>query len=355
MRIRSPSRLFLKLLLALWASMLLSFVTGFVFLMLLDYRPMDTGRGPPPFFPAVPWLSGTLTMIAVGFALAWYLSKPLKDLRWALREVSAGHFDTRVTPRMGTRRDEITDLAVEFDQMAAQLQRLTEAHGVLLHDISHELRSPLTRMQAAIGLLRQEPARTPQMLDRIEVEGTRLDTLIGELLTLHRLEAGAAAVRERVDVLELLHAIAEDAAFEAQATGKSVRIDAPGSFVADVEGELIYRAFENVVRNAVKFSPPNGEVAIDAYASSNGALLTCHVRDRGPGVPLHMLDGIFEPFARAEGNEGTKGSGLGLAIAKRAMIAHGGSISAALREGGGLDIRLELPTLVLEKSGARPR
>jgi signal transduction histidine kinase len=182
------------------------------------------------------------------------------------------------------------------------------------------------------------------MIDRVDRECQRLDALVEELLTLHRLEAGRASVaRGRVDILELLHAIAEDADFEARAWSRSVTIDAPGTFVAEVDGELIYRAFENVIRNAVKFTAPGTTVEIRSRVSGDGSMLETCVEDHGPGVPSDMLDAIFEPFTRVEGSESVRGTGLGLAIARRTMTIHGGSIRAALREDGGLAITLELP------------
>ena len=120
------------------------------------------------------------------------------------------------------------------------------------------------------------------------------------MLTLHRLTAGAGLARDRVDVIELLQAIAEDEDFEAQAIERSVSIDAPGEFVAEVNGELVYRALENVIRNALA---PHTEMEIEARVSSEGSELVTTVSDRGPGVPLHMLEAIFEPFIRAEGSE----------------------------------------------------
>jgi len=341
---RRTAGLFWKLVLALWLSMGLSIAGGIAYLHL-------TGKNLPvddlPKFgvvPLVPLVSGSLTILIVGLLLAWYLTRPLRHLRWALHRVAQGRFETRVHPLMGRRRDEIADLAHDFDRMAAQLQKLTESRTLLLHDISHELRSPLTRMQAAIGLLRQDASRTPAMIDRIERESLRLDALVEELLTLHRVEAEApGAVRERVDVLELLHAIAEDADFEARAAKRSVSIDAPGRFICDVNGELIYRAFENVVRNALKFGPPGAVVEICARLESDGGALVTTVKDRGPGVPSDMLQAIFEPFTRVEGSDSVGGVGLGLAIAQRAMALHDGHIEAALREGGGLMVTLRLP------------
>lgn len=338
-----PGRLFWKLLLALWVSMILSISGAATYFHL-------TGRSPPPvdgiarigMLPIVPLVSAGIAILITGLALAWYLSRPLQHLRWALRQMAEGHLDTRVQPLMGRRSDEIVDLAQDFDRMAARLQQLTESRKVLLHDISHELRSPLTRIQAAIGLLRQDPSQSDAMIGRIGREGERLDSLIEELLTLHRMEAGEA-VRERVDVVELLYAIAEDADFEARASSRSVVIEAPGQFVADVNGDLIYRAFENVIRNAVKFSPEGAMVEILCTITGDGRVLETLVRDRGPGVPEHMLEAIFQPFTRVESNEPIHGVGLGLAIARRAMEMHGGQVKAALRRGGGLEVLLTLP------------
>lgn len=344
MRLRKPGRLFWKLLAALWASVVASFAATALLFQLAGVRPPTDQDGVIlQLFPLVPLAIAAATMVIVCAGLAWYIAKPVAELRWALRQAGKERFDTRVQPRMGARRDEIADLAQEFDAMAAQLQRLTESRRTLLHDISHELRSPLTRMQAAIGLMRQVPPRAPEMLSRIEGEAGRLDELIGELLTLHRLEAGAQSGHERVDVIELLQAIAEDAHFEAQASGRAVRIEAPGSFVADVNGELIYRAFENVIRNAVKFSPAGETVDVLAGLDSENGALVCQVLDRGPGVPADRLATIFEPFAQIEGPGNAGGFGLGLAIAKRAIEAHGGRITAALRSGRGLDVTIRLP------------
>lgn len=341
---RRTGRLFWKLVLALWLSMSLSMAGSVAYIRFIGNRiPFSElpSLGPVPL---VPIATATLVMLMTALLLAWYLARPVQHLRWALRQVAAGRLDTRVQPLMGCRRDEIADLAHDFDGMAAQLQQLGESHQALLHDISHELRSPLTRMQAAIGLLRQEPSQMPALIERVEREIKRLDALVEELLTLHRLEASRAGeARERIDIIELLHAMAEDADFEARASGRSVMIDAPGSFVAVVNGELVYRAFENVIRNAVKFTEPGTAAEIRARVSNDGTVLETTVQDRGPGVPPAMLDAIFEPFVRVDGSESVRGAGLGLAIAQRTMTIHGGRISAALRTGGGLVVTLSLP------------
>lgn len=339
----NPGRLFWKLVMALFLSMVLAGVGVWAYVTLTGHPlpppPDDMPRGPTPLIPIIAALFGSL---AAGLVLAWYLSRPLRHLRWALDRVAHGRLDTRVRPFMRGRRDEIADLAHDFDRMAEQLQKAVESRRVLLHDVSHELRSPLARMQTAIGLLRQDPALTEPMLARIELESERLDHLIEELLTLHRLEAGAPATpRERVDLIELLHAIAEDAEFEARAKGNQVRIDAEGTYVTEVHGELIYRALENVIRNAVKYSPDGACVDVVARTGVDG--LEVSVSDRGPGVPAEMLDPIFEPFVRLPHPAAGRGAGLGLAITRRAMTMHGAHAKAALRQGGGLEVTLSFP------------
>jgi len=339
-------RLFWKLLLALWVSMILSLGGAVIYLRITGQR-LPPDQIPFPNVggvPLVPMISGAVAVLVVGWGLAWYLSRPLHHLRWALHSLTEGNFDTRVTPLMGRRRDEIVDLADEFDRMAAQLQRLTEARQQLLHDVSHELRSPITRLQVAAGLLKQDPSQAATLIERIQREAERIDELLEELLTLYRLEAGAETpLTDTVDVIELLKSIAEDAEFEAKSAARSVAIDAPGRFVAAVNGELIYRALENIVRNAVKFTLPGTTVEIVARTNDAATELVVTVSDRGPGVPRDKLESIFEAFTRVEGSEATRGAGLGLAIARRAVTLHGGRIDAMLREGGGLTLTVKIP------------
>jgi two-component system OmpR family sensor kinase len=340
---RRLGRLFWKLLLALVMSNVLAIggTVGFFSV---------TGHIPPPPegmpmwgpIPIVPFVSAVIAVLVISLVLAWYLSHPLRHLSWALGRFAEGRLDTRVEPLMSGRRDEIADLANDFDRMAARIEQLAQANRSLMHDISHELRSPLTRLQAAIGLLRQDPTQADELIERIGRESERLDMLIEELLTLHRLDAGpTGAVPQRIDVIELLQAIADDADFEARASGRTLRLDAPHSFITEAHGELLYRAFENVIRNALKFSPAGSR--IDVAARVGGSTLITTVQDRGPGVPSDMLQAIFEPFTRVEGSESVRGTGLGLAIARRAMLLHGGEVEAGLREGGGLVVTLSLP------------
>lgn len=343
---RRLGSLFWKLLFAIVMSMVLAIgaMTGYLYLTGHEAPPPPEGLPMWGPVPVVPFLAVTGAVLLISLLFAWYLSRPLRHLSWAMDRFAEGRLDTRVGPLMSGRRDEIADLAHDFDRMAARIEQLAQANRALMHDISHELRSPLTRLQAAIGLLQQDPAQAAAMIERIMLESERLDMLIEELLTLHRLDAGPNGVpQQRVDVIELLQAIADDADFEARASQRTLCLDASGSFVIVAHGELVYRAFENVIRNALKFSPPGSRIEVDARIAEGGRMLVTTVQDRGPGVPAGMLQAIFEPFARVEGSESVGGTGLGLAIARRAMLLHGGTVEATLREGGGLVVTLALP------------
>jgi two-component system OmpR family sensor kinase len=299
------------------------------------------GRRPPP--PQRPWLlivMGTLASLAVSALLAWYLARPIRNLRWAFRAAADGRLDTRVRPLMKGRRDEIADLGEDFDQMAQKLQNLVTAQRRLLHDVSHELRSPLARLHAAIGLARQDPRKLEPSLDRIEREAARVDELVGEVLTLARLEGGTASgAEETVDFADLVADIAEDARFEAEAAGRKVALRSAEQVLVRGRSELLHRAVENVVRNAVKHTSPGTTVEVELSVAGERAIL--HVTDRGPGVAPGEAERIFEPFYR--GSADPDGFGLGLAIAHGAVAAHAGAIRAANAPGGGLRVEIDLP------------
>jgi two-component system OmpR family sensor kinase len=247
---------------------------------------------------------------------------------------------------IGRRRDDVADLGRDFDRMAQQLQALIAAQRALLHDVSHELRSPLARLQAAIGLARQSPGKTEASLERIEREAERVDELVGELLTLSRLEARIgqeARQREQdVDVVDLVAAVVADAEFEAQATGRGVTLSGADELIADVEPELLHRAFENIIRNAVRLTREGTTVEVEVEADAADGFRV-RVADRGPGVPETERERIFEPFHRVSSGESGAGFGLGLAIARRAIEAHGGSVRVSDREGGGLVVEIVIP------------
>jgi two-component system OmpR family sensor kinase len=306
-------------------------------------RAAETRPSPPPFLE--PWqliAIGTASSLAVSALLAWYLARPIRNLRWAFNAAAQGKLETRVLPRMGRRRDEIADLGRDFDRMAQQLQTLVSAQARLLHDLSHELRSPLARLHAAAGLLRQDPDNLPRSLDRIEQETDRLDALVGEVLDLARLEGGTLpAPVATLDLAELVSSIVEDARFEAQASGRDVSFHSRAVALVSGRADLLHRAIENVVRNAVKYTPVDTDVEVELRATATCATLT--VADRGPGVPDDQLARIFEPFYQTNSAQQPDGFGLGLAIAQRAINLHRGRIRATNESAGGLRVEIELP------------
>ncbi|EJC82995.1 signal transduction histidine kinase [Rhizobium leguminosarum bv. trifolii WSM2297] len=291
----------------------------------------------------VPWLSIFVSSTVAAAALARYLIRPVVHLRDGLSALAHGRFDVRIGDQMAGHRDEVTALAHDFDSTAARLQELQDAQQRLFHDVSHELRSPLSRLQAAVGVLRQSPAKLGAMLDGMDREVERLDALVGEVLTLARLTAGSGLPlkTQTVDVIELLNEILGDAAFEAQARQVSITTSVEGGFRAEVEGELIYRALENVVRNAVKYTAEHSSISVSCEAAAD-RLKIC-VADQGPGVKRDELERIFQPFSRGKEAVPRGGYGLGLAITRQAIERHGGRVHAALPEAGGLAITLELP------------
>jgi signal transduction histidine kinase len=227
--------------------------------------------------------------------------------------------------------------------MTGRLRALLEGQKNLLHDVSHELRSPLARLQAAIGLAHQQPDKAAASMERIERESVRMDKLVGELLTLSRLEAGAFdAPRQEFSIGELLDDIMQDASFEAATNGRQLVFGGNADAQLAGQPELLARAIENVVRNAIKHSPAGGKVEVETALEQS--FIRIRVMDNGPGVEQEDLGKIFEPFYR--GNSTAKdvdGHGLGLAIARQVVQQHGGRIAAANRAGGGLCVELALP------------
>jgi two-component system sensor histidine kinase CpxA len=279
------------------------------------------------------------------FFLNRHITMPLFELRRGTETIAAGNLTARVSGGLRNRRDEIGQLGRDFDRMAERLESLVDSHKRLLGDVSHELRSPLSRLLVALGIARRANAEEmPELLDRIALEARRLDSLIGQLLTLSRIESGShAAAVSSMDLTALVHEVVADADFEARAQSRRVSVIAFEECTVSGSEELLRSAVENVVRNGVRFTPERTAVEVSIRRERDCAVI--RVRDLGPGVPETMLSEIFLPFRRVQPAHGARneGSGLGLAIAHRAVAANGGKIGAMNAADGGLIVDIEVP------------
>ncbi|PKO94350.1 MAG: two-component sensor histidine kinase [Betaproteobacteria bacterium HGW-Betaproteobacteria-10] len=293
----------------------------------------------------------TMAMVSLLFAigLTWYLYRPIRYLHEASQRFASGDLSVRVSDQIGRRRDEIADLGRDFDEMARRLQTTIEEKTRLLHDVSHELRSPLARMQIALELSRQTPGRAGEMWQRIGHEIDRLDKTLGETLTLARLESGANMPHDQcVNIVELLADIVADAQFEAGPGGRQIVFAAEEEILVTGRCEILHSAFENVIRNAVLHTPEGAAVVISLSRPTDNLAMVA-VCDCGPGVPDNELVSMFTPFSRGRSDNKAQGYGLGLAIVRHAIEAHGGTVSAANKASGGLCVSLLLPVTTLDR------
>jgi len=306
----------------------------------------------PRGVPITGLIIGVITSGLVCYLLSWYLTKPIVRLRTATRQLAAGDLTARTGAPASVRRDEVAGLMRDFDAMAERIETLLKAQSRLLNDISHELRSPLARLNVALGLARQRAGvESADMLDRIELEASRLNELIGRILTLARLEDGEQRVPQTpVPLNDIVISVTEDAEFEAQARHCHVRTSIPeGNWEVSGNASLLHSAVENVVRNAIRYTQEGTSVDIELARIVTGGTQQAVVRvsDSGSGVPPEALAKLFEPFYRLDDARGrqTGGVGLGLAITERAVRFHGGKVTASNRNGGGLVVEIRLPLI----------
>ncbi len=283
--------------------------------------------------------------IAVGvllcYWLAFHLTSPVRALERAVDRFGRGDLSARVNSK---RRDELGQLGRAFDQMAERVETLLTAERRLLLDISHELRSPLARLGVAAELARSDENREAA-LNRIQKESERLNDLVSGLLQVTRAESDPGTLGgEAVRLDELLAEVAEDCAVEARARGCRLESAANGAATVKGDPELLRRAVENVVRNAIRYAP--ADTGVEMKLEGRGSSAVVRVRDRGQGVPAEALARIFDPFYRVDSDRdrASGGVGLGLSIARRAVELHKGTIRAR-NAGPGLEVEIELPAV----------
>ena len=327
---------------------------GAPFVAALGGIPDELPPPKPTRFPLIPpdfWFRIGISFVVGGlvcYGLAWHLTAPIRQLRTAAQRLAAGELAARVPIRAGARGDEVTDLGRDFNRMAERIEQLLTAQKQLVRDISHELRSPLARLNVALALVRRDaPGATAAELDRMEQEADRLNEMIGELLGLSLLESDGSDGRlgkETVDLAGLVAEVVGDADFEAAADGRHVRLTAAAPLAVEGGREVLRRALENVVRNGMRYTAEGTtvEVSLELHGSTHAAI---RVRDHGPGVPEENLADIFRPFYRvAEARDRQSGgTGIGLAITERTITLHGGTVRAENARDGGLIVEIILP------------
>ena len=301
---------------------------------------------PPNFLPVLQTqilriLAVFLTAGLVCYALALYLTAPISKLRLAARRFAGGDLHTRLDIK---RRDELGELAREFDQMAERIETLLTSEKRLTQDISHELRSPLARLNVALELARNKAnPETIGLIERIGVESNRLNEMISRLLVLSKLETGSENFEKReLNLTKIFEQVAADADFEARGNNKSVKILQKDNVRVFGSETLLRSAIENVLRNAVRYT--KDETTVDVKLAKNGKTAVISIKDNGAGVPEGELDKLFCPFYRVNTarERKTGGIGLGLAIAERAVHAHQGAIKAS-NTADGLAVEITLP------------
>ncbi|HME06168.1 MAG TPA: ATP-binding protein [Bryobacteraceae bacterium] len=284
------------------------------------------------------WIIGAVILLCYGFS--YHLTSPLRRLREVVDQFGRGELSVRAAAT--GRHDEFGQLSASFNKMADRIQTLLTAERRLLMDISHELRSPLARLGVAVELARSGEERD-HMLDRIEKEAQRLNQLVGELLQVTRVEGDPSQRKtETVELDRLLGEVVEDSLIEANMKGCRIELTTAGPASVTGDEELLRRAIENVLRNAIRYAPTGSAIGVELTRS--GSLAQVLIRDQGPGVPEESLARIFDAFYRVDSdrNRVSGGVGLGLAIARRSVELHGGTLRAENKYPG-LAVMMGLP------------
>lgn len=317
------------------------------------YTLVTTGRRPPrtllaPGPAGVGMRLGVAAIISalVSLLLARYLAAPLGHLSRASRQFATGDLSVRVGAGLERRQDEFGQLARDMDEMAGRLQQLQQANQRLLRDVSHELRSPLARLRVALEIARnKDRSLVADELNRIELESERLEKLVDEVLSLLRESSGARELKlSGFDLADLLQDLVETVNYEISDGREPIALQVKSPLHMDADRELLWRVFENLLRNALIHSGDAGAIRVMAH-QTEGEQIMVSVSDSGPGIDEAQIKNIFEPFFRIDEarNRNSGGHGLGLAIAASAVRRHDGRISASNRKEGGLEVCVLLP------------
>lgn len=285
-------------------------------------------------------LAAFFTLLA-SWLLARLYTRSLHTLDSAIRRFADGAFDTRTSAELSNGDAEVANLARVFDGMADKIESLITRQRRLFHDVSHEIRSPLARIEVALELARRAPERTQNSLGRIEKEVGNINALVESLLTYARLENGANMTKSPIGLADIIEGVADDLGFEAQQKNVAVKTILEGDPVINADGNLLARALDNIARNSLRHAPAQSQIVLSLSSDAESFIIRC--RDTGPGMPEEELVNMFSPFVRGANVPTGTGFGLGLAIAKRSVTAHGGSILARNIKPHGLETEIRLP------------
>jgi len=276
----------------------------------------------------------------VSFLLSWVITKPIRQFQLATQDIKTNLANRNNLDKLNQRSDEFGELAQDFEAMANHLSRLLSSQKQLVSDVSHELRSPLSRLKIALGLI--EKNSDDKNIERIKLESRRMEEMLENILTLSRLEADEIDTqKEPCNLSRIVKSVVDDARFEASEAGIIIEQDVVEACEITGVQEALFSGIENIVRNAVRYTGENGAIEITIKQSAE-AIELC-IKDSGPGVPEAELDNLFEPFYRAEfaRTRESGGVGLGLSIAKRSFALNGGTISAENTEPHGLAVKVK--------------
>jgi two-component system OmpR family sensor kinase len=291
-----------------------------------------------------------LVIASVAWLIARAITRPVSELQLAVRELASGDITARVPASISARGDELGTLAADFNSMANQLSELIHGRENLLREMSHELRSPLARLQAAVALAAQRNSLDTSEHERIEQEIERMNRVIGEMLRYSSLEASVPPKQKLIRIDKLLKDLVTVEEIEATSRGSQLQLNTQKNLTVLGDPELLLSGFENILRNAIRYAPEGSKVEINATyndtaeENTQAATIVVDISDRGPGVENQYLDSIFEPYVRvASGAHDNDSTGLGLAIVKRVVERHAGTVVARPRSGGGLTVTVSIP------------
>ena len=288
------------------------------------------------------WVVFTFIVAALeAFVLISFLKRVIGHFTSVIHRLAAGDQSARIGPEMAARNDELGLLARAFNTMAEQRAQESAREKELLAAVSHELRSPLTRLSVSGELLRRENV-PPEFLDRLSLETERMEALISSILEYSRMEAGIQPFGP-LDMAALVREVVDDVRFEGSVRGCDVEDHEPETLPFFGNAEMLRRAVENVLRNALRYTPDDGKIVVRLSSAHGRCRLS--VEDNGPGVPENALKQIFRPFFRVDASRqrASGGTGMGLSISESAVRAHHGRIWAENRKEGGLMVVMELP------------